>query len=149
MTECIKLEPCSIRECWDRVRPGLEQIKARWPASNTWRPEDIYAEVVGGDAVLYMTEDGFAICTIENDRWTGTSDLFIWIAYAHEPGGMLKKYWPSFIEVAKQFRIKKPMDILADVGGAVHRWPDFAKDVGVKRNRITEIASTHRLHLVP
>ncbi|MBW1836202.1 MAG: type II toxin-antitoxin system HipA family toxin [Deltaproteobacteria bacterium] len=55
----------------------------------------------------------------------------------------------DFIEVAKQFRIKKPMDILADVGAAVHRWPDFAKEVGVKRNRITEIASTHRLHLVP
>ena len=101
MTEYIKLEPCNIRECWDRVRPGLEEIKSCWPASNTWRPEDVYAEVVGGDAVLYMTEDGFAICTIDTDRWTGTSDLFIWIAYAHEPGGMLKKYWPSFIEVAK------------------------------------------------
>jgi len=55
----------------------------------------------------------------------------------------------DLIEVAKQFRIKKPMDILADVGAAVHRWPDFAKEVGVKRNRITEIASTHRRHLVP
>jgi serine/threonine-protein kinase HipA len=55
----------------------------------------------------------------------------------------------DFIEVAKQFRIKKPMDILADVSAAVRRWPDFAKEVGVKRNRITEIASTHRLHLVP
>lgn len=55
----------------------------------------------------------------------------------------------DFIEVAKQFRIKKPMDILADVSAAVRRWPDFAKEVGVKRNRITEIASTHRLHLGP
>ena len=55
----------------------------------------------------------------------------------------------DLIEVAKQFRIKKPMDILADVGAAVYRWPDFAKDVGVKRNRITEIASTHRRHLMP
>jgi serine/threonine-protein kinase HipA len=55
----------------------------------------------------------------------------------------------DFIEVAKQFRIKKPMDILADIGTAVLRWPDIAEEVGVKRNRITEIASTHRLHLVP
>lgn len=55
----------------------------------------------------------------------------------------------DFIEVAKQFRIKKPMDILTDVGAAVQRWPDFAKEVGVKRSRITKIASTHRLHLVP
>ena len=55
----------------------------------------------------------------------------------------------DFIEVAKRFRIKKPMDILADVSAAVRRWPDFAKEVGVKRIWITEIASTHRLHLVP
>jgi serine/threonine-protein kinase HipA len=55
----------------------------------------------------------------------------------------------DFIEVAKQFRIKKHRDILADVSVAVRRWPDFAKEVGVKRNRITEIASTHRLHLGP
>jgi serine/threonine-protein kinase HipA len=55
----------------------------------------------------------------------------------------------DFIEVAKQFRIKKPMDILAEIGAAVRRWPDVAKEVGVKQKRITEIASTHRLYLVP
>ena len=55
----------------------------------------------------------------------------------------------DFIEVAKQFRIKKPMDIIADVGAAVRCWHDFAQEVGVKRERITDIASTHRLYLVP
>jgi serine/threonine-protein kinase HipA len=55
----------------------------------------------------------------------------------------------DFMEVAKQFRVKKPMDILADIGAAVRRWPDLAKEVGVERNRITQIASTHRLYLVP
>jgi serine/threonine-protein kinase HipA len=55
----------------------------------------------------------------------------------------------DFIELAKQFRIKKPMDIIADVGTAIRRWPDFAKEVGLKRKRITDIASTHRLHLAP
>ena len=103
MTEVITLEPCGIRECWDEIRPGLESIKDRWPSSNTWRCEDVYAEVISGNAVLYRTEDGFAICTIETDRWTDQTDLFIWIAYspADRGGGMLKRYWPSFIEVAK------------------------------------------------
>ena len=103
MTEPTKLEPCNIREVWDTVRPGLEEIKARWPESNTWRVEDIYAEVVNENAVLYMTEDGFAVCALETDRWTGAKDLFIWIAYSpnDKRGGILKKYWPSFIEVAK------------------------------------------------
>jgi serine/threonine-protein kinase HipA len=55
----------------------------------------------------------------------------------------------DFIELAKQFRIKKPLDIIADVGAAIRRWPDFAKEVGLKPKRITGIASTHRLHLAP
>ena len=102
MTEHFKLEPCDIRAVWDDVRPGLEEIKAAWPASNTWRPEDVYAMVVNDDAVLYMTEDGFAVCTIEIDRWTGVRDLFIWLAYSPKDkrGGILKKYWTSFISVA-------------------------------------------------
>lgn len=108
MPESIKLEPCNIRDVWDEVRLGLEAIKNEWPESNTWRPEDVYAEVLNADAVLYMTEDGFAICTLETDRWTGDSDLFIWIAYSppDKAGGMLKKYWPSFIEVAKHLGCK-------------------------------------------
>lgn len=53
----------------------------------------------------------------------------------------------DFIDVARQFRISRPLEILADVGGAVRRWPDFAEEVGVEPKRITQIASTHRLHL--
>ena len=104
MEPTITLEPCNIRQVWDEVRPGLEAIKERWPESNTWRPEDIYAEVVNGDAVLYMHDGCFAVCTIEADRWTETRDLFIWVAYAppHKRGGTARKYWPSFIEVAKR-----------------------------------------------
>jgi hypothetical protein len=91
-----------LRQYWDEIRPGLEEIKATWPQANTWRPEDVYAEVVNGNAVLYRTEDGFAVCTLQPDKFTGTSDLFIWIAYSYAPNGsgMLQKYWPSFIEVA-------------------------------------------------
>ena len=104
----IKLEPQDIRQFWDEVSPGLKEIKERWPTSNTWRLEDVYAEVVNGDAVLYRTADGFAICALETDRWTGNSDLFIWIAYSYAEGqnGMLTKYWPSFIEEAKRLGCK-------------------------------------------
>lgn len=108
MTKTYKLEPSDIRQCWDEVRPGLEEIKARWPEANTWRPEDVYAAVVNGDAVLYRTEDGFAVCTIEVDQYTGTKDLFIWIAHAPvgKRGGMLQKQWPHFIETAERLGCK-------------------------------------------
>jgi len=104
MSKHFKLNPCDIRAVWDEVRPGLEAIKAEWPDSNTWRPEDVYAMVVNNEAILYQTEDGFAVCTIDIDRWTGRRDLFIWLAYSPEAkrGGILKKYWPSFIEVAER-----------------------------------------------
>ena len=102
MTKTYTLEPSDIRQYWDEVRPGLEAIKAEMPKACTWRPEDVYAEVVNGDAVLYRTEDGFAVCTLQPDKYAGTSDLLIWIAYSYQPegSGMLQKYWPSFIEVA-------------------------------------------------
>jgi serine/threonine-protein kinase HipA len=55
----------------------------------------------------------------------------------------------DFLEVARQFRIKKPMDIISEVGAAVRAWPTFAEAAGVDPNRIRQIASTHRLHLAP
>jgi len=107
MTEPIKIEPCSIRDEWDEIRPGLEEIKARWPKSNTWSLQDVYDTVVNEEAVLYKSEDGFAICALETDRWTGESDFFIWIVYSFgKENGMLRKYWPSFIEVAKHLGCK-------------------------------------------
>ena len=103
MTEPITLEPCNIREVWDTIKPGLEAIKAEWPQLSTWRVEDVYAAVIAEQAVLYAVEDGFAICNLDTNKYSGETDLCIWIAYAYEGnrGGMLKKYLPSFIEVAK------------------------------------------------
>lgn len=108
MTTTIKLEPCNIQDVWDTVTPGLLEIKTEWPESNTWSMIDVYNAVRTGEAVLYLTDDGFVICTLETDRWTEDSDLFIWIAYCPpaKRGGMLKKYWPSFIEVAKHLGCK-------------------------------------------
>lgn len=103
MDEHIKLEPRDIRDSWDEIKPGLEELKAEWPELCTWRVEDVYAEVLRERAVLYMTEDGFAVCLIETEEFSRRRDLCIWIAYAYEMsrGGMLNKYLPSFIEVAK------------------------------------------------
>lgn len=105
MSEAIKLEPCNIRLVWDEIRPGLEEIKRTWPLSSDWRPEDVYAACVAGEAVLYNTDDGFAVCTLETNQYTNESELHIWIAYSPDDkrGGMLRKYLPSFIDVARRF----------------------------------------------
>jgi len=106
MAEPIKLEPSDIRAHWDDIRPGLCQIKDEWPDLSTWRVEDVYHEVLSGRAILYYTEDGFAVCALETDEYSGESDLFIWIAFSFGTAGMIPKYLPSFIEVAKHLGCK-------------------------------------------
>jgi hypothetical protein len=103
MNEPIKLKPRNLREVWDEIKPGLQEVKEAWPELSTWRVEDVYAAVLQEQAVIYTTEDGFAVCTLETDEYSLQSDLCIWIAYANEKsrGGMLKKYLTSFIAVAK------------------------------------------------
>ncbi len=97
------LEPSNIREEWDRIKPGLEELKLAYPELFNWRVEDVYAAVLAEQAALYITEDGFAICTLETDQYSSEKALHIWIAYSPETqrGGILKKYLPSFIEVAR------------------------------------------------
>jgi len=53
----------------------------------------------------------------------------------------------DLIDVARRFHIKKPLDILNQVGSAVRRWPEFAEQAGVAAERIQPIAATQRLHL--
>ena len=107
MTDDLTLEPRNIRELWDVIKPGLEAIKAKWPELSTWRVEDVYAAVIAERAVLYANEDGFAVCSIDTDEYSGRKDLFIWIAYAYEPGNnLMQKYLQSFIEVARRLGCK-------------------------------------------
>jgi len=108
MEQPLKLEPSNIRDVWDDIKPGLEAVKRDWPELSTWRVEDVYAEVLQERAVVYVTEDGFAVCKLDTDTYSGESDLFIWIAYAYDGkrGGILTKYLPNFIEVAKHLGCK-------------------------------------------
>lgn len=103
MSPPLTLELRPLREVWDGIKPCLEEMKQTWPELGNWRVEDVYAAVKHGEAVIYTTEDGFAVCTYEVDEYSQEKDLFIWIAYAYDQkrGGILKKYLPSFIEVAK------------------------------------------------
>ena len=102
MTEAIKLEPSNLREVWPAMRPCLIEMKRLWPALGSWYIEDVYVSIATEESVVYMTEDGFAVCMPSQDEYSGETDLFIWLAYSFEKGGnMIGKYLPSFIEVAR------------------------------------------------
>lgn len=55
----------------------------------------------------------------------------------------------DFIEIAKHYNVKKPLEILSAVGSAVRRWPEFADEAGVAPERIATVSATHRLNLIP
>ncbi len=104
MEQPIKLEPSNLREVWPRMRPCLEEMKRDWPELGTWLVEDVYTSIATDESVVYMTEDGFAVCRDVTDQYNGVKDLFIWIACSFTPGSnMIKKYLPSFIAVARNY----------------------------------------------
>ena len=74
-----------IREEWSWVKTGVDKILEA-NKHLTYRPEDVYAACVGGQAVLWTTEEGFAVTTTEVDEFTNDKTLLIWIACAKRKG---------------------------------------------------------------
>lgn len=70
-----------IREDWDKVRFGIEDLLQRNPHLN-FRPEDVYAACVSKDALYWKTDECFVITTIETESFSGNQILFMWIVYS-------------------------------------------------------------------
>ena len=95
-----------VRDEWGWVGPALQELKTQIP-SLTWRPEDVYAECLYGNALLYVASDGFVITNVITDQYTKDRTLHFWIACAQELGGnCVIKYLPFFQNVAKQLECK-------------------------------------------
>lgn len=75
-----------IRSCWDRIKPGIEEILKENPYLS-FIPEDVYSECVNERAFLYTSPVGFGVLTIEVDQFTKDKTLLIWIAYTYSKGG--------------------------------------------------------------
>ena len=66
-----------IRREWDWVKQGIEEILAQQPQL-TFRAEDVYAECVSGEAILWVAPEGFVITGTEFDRFNGQKNLLVW-----------------------------------------------------------------------
>lgn len=73
----------NVKDAWDLVKPGLEEILADTPHL-TFRPEDVYTECVEERAFLFVSPKGWAVLTREIDQFTDDATLLIWLAYAFE-----------------------------------------------------------------
>ena len=80
------LQAVDIRMVWEKILPGILKIHSELPW-NDWRPEDIYAGCLSGEAVLFLRPDAtpesaFLVVKQNICERTGNKSLFIWIAWS-------------------------------------------------------------------
>lgn len=91
-----------VREEWVWVKRGIEEILAEQPQL-TFRPEDVYAACLNGEAHLWVAPEGFVITTAEVDEFTGAKTFLLWLAWAKNRGQSCAiKYFPFFAELARE-----------------------------------------------
>lgn len=99
----IEPYPADIRSEWEWVNTGVREILQQQPRL-TFRPEDVYAACVNGDAVLWVAPEGFLVNTAEHDEFTGEKTFFIWLAWSKKRGEQIGwKYIDFFEKTAKQY----------------------------------------------
>lgn len=93
----------SVREHWDWVKVGIEEILSEQPHL-TFRPEDVYAACLNEEAILWIAPEGFLITTSTRCQYTGDSTFFIWLAWAKSQGreSCATKYLGFFEQVARE-----------------------------------------------
>ena len=95
--EIVYPRKANIREEWDWVKLGIEEIMAIDPYL-TYRPEDVYASVVNNESELWVHPNFFTVLTIETDCYTGDRTLLIWLMWAKEKGGANAVTFTEFYE---------------------------------------------------
>jgi hypothetical protein len=100
----MTLQPTPIRSVWQKVKPYLEEIAKDYP----WRPEDVYAECLYKEAVLYQNTDGFVVLKQVNDPYSEERQLFIWIgcSYENKGGSLIDELYPEIEQIARSIQAK-------------------------------------------
>ena len=102
-TELVYPRVANIREEWDWVRTGIEEI-LHLDKNLTFRPEDVYASVLSGESQLWVHPNFFNVATIETDEFTGDKTFLLWLSWAKERGGANAVTFASFYEdVARRY----------------------------------------------
>lgn len=73
-----EIAAAQLHDYWPKIFPGLIDIKSR--CSPTWLPEDIYAALRNGQAVLYMLSES-AFCVLQPLMDHDGKRLFVWVMY--------------------------------------------------------------------
>ena len=97
----------NIRAEWEWIKPLIEKILAKTPQL-TFRPEDVYAACVSGEAILWIAEEGFVVTTVEYDEYNGERTFLLWLAGAREIGmNAVRKHQAFFENIAREAGMAK------------------------------------------
>ncbi len=86
-----------IRKEWDWVSKGVREILEGTPQL-TFRQEDVYAACVNGQAMLWITTEGFVVTTVEVDQFTEDRTLLVWLAWARDRGAKKQRTTCHFLK---------------------------------------------------
>ncbi len=92
------LKQKDIRQCWDQIKSGLEQIRTEMRAD--WRLEDIYSLCLFGKATVYTAPEGFVILVRMTNEFTAEPYLLVLVCYGL--GQVQELYWPEIEQIAKE-----------------------------------------------
>lgn len=107
MANLTYVAPIAIRQHWQMVRKGLEEVLAK--GGGTWIPEDVYHYIKSGRAHLHMSDlggytSGFVVLEPVEDH-DGMS-LHIWAAWSKE-GDATETHMPELQEYAANINAKR------------------------------------------
>lgn len=90
--------PTELRAVWEIIRDRLADLAL--DAGDGWMVEEVYVEIIQGNAHLWITEDaeGFVVLTVLAAPWG--RDLHVWIA-CNETMNRAADYWEQLKEIAR------------------------------------------------
>ena len=91
-----------IREHWHWVKHGVEEVIKLNNAS--YKPEDVYARCIYGEANLFLNEGMFFITTITVDEFNMKKSYSLWVMWASvlHTKKQLDSYLKYFAKLAKE-----------------------------------------------
>lgn len=98
--EPLNVVPLSaLREVWPLVRPKLEAIRER--DGEPWLPEDVFHEILIGNAYLWTTPDIRGFCVLQIAQTSHSRDLHVWIA-CNRTAARAPAYWEQLKSIAAE-----------------------------------------------
>lgn len=80
--------PQYLSRIWHLVKPGIEEILEdlnKECLQELWVPEDVWSSIRLGESILWMSDEGFVITQVRQDKFTGQRQFFVWMGYSYNP----------------------------------------------------------------